>query len=49
MTATPRRTGVQLIAYADRFGGSMSGLREVLDGPLAGVFEGVHICRSSPP
>jgi sucrose phosphorylase len=37
------RTGVQLITYADRLGGSMPGLREILDGPLAGVFEGVHI------
>jgi sucrose phosphorylase len=37
------RNGVQLIAYADRFGGSLAGLREVLDGPLAGLFAGVHI------
>src|SRR5450759_2766102 len=35
--------GVQLIAYADRFGGSLAALREVLDGPLAGLFGGVHI------
>jgi sucrose phosphorylase len=37
------RGNVQLIAYADRFGGSLSGLREVLQGPLAGLFDGVHI------
>jgi sucrose phosphorylase len=37
------RENVQLIAYADRFGGSLSGLRDVLDGPLAGLFSGVHI------
>jgi len=37
------RGAVQLIAYADRFGGSLRGLREVLDGPLAGVFGGVHV------
>ncbi|MGB7980241.1 MAG: sucrose phosphorylase [Candidatus Nanopelagicales bacterium] len=37
------RDGVQLIAYADRFGGSIAGLGEVLDGPLNGVFAGVHI------
>ncbi len=37
------RDGVQLIAYADRFGGSIPGLREILDGPLNGVFAGVHI------
>jgi hypothetical protein len=35
--------GVQPIAYADRFGGSLAALREVLDGPLAGLFCGVHI------
>jgi sucrose phosphorylase len=37
------RENVQLIAYADRFGGSLPALREVLNGPLAGVFAGVHI------
>ena len=37
------RDQVQLIAYADRLGGSLRGLREVLDGPLAGVFGGVHV------
>jgi len=37
------RENVQLIAYADRFGGSLSGLREILDGPLAGLFAGVHV------
>jgi sucrose phosphorylase len=35
--------GVQLIVYADRFGGSLAALGEVLDGPLAGLFGGVHI------
>jgi sucrose phosphorylase len=37
------RDGVQLIAYADRFGGTLPALRGVLDGPLAGVFAGVHV------
>lgn len=37
------RDQVRLIAYADRLGGSLRGLREVLDGPLAGVFGGVHV------
>ncbi|HYO20405.1 MAG TPA: sucrose phosphorylase [Dermatophilaceae bacterium] len=37
------RENVQLIAYADRFGGSLSGLREILGGPLGGLFDGVHI------
>jgi sucrose phosphorylase len=41
--ASHARDGVQLITYADRLGGTMPGLKEVLDGPLAGVFEGVHI------
>jgi sucrose phosphorylase len=35
--------GVQLIAYADRLGGTLTGLRRLLDGPLAGVFGGVHV------
>ncbi len=37
------RDGVQLITYADRLGGTLAGLKEMLDGPLGGVFEGVHI------
>jgi sucrose phosphorylase len=37
------RDQVQLIAYADRLGGSLRGLRKLLDGPLAGVFGGVHV------
>ena len=34
---------VELIAYADRFGGDLPGLQQVLDGPLAGLFSGAHI------
>jgi sucrose phosphorylase len=34
---------VQLIAYADRLGGTLGGMRELLDGPLAGLFGGVHL------
>ena len=34
---------VELIAYADRFGGSLPGLRALLDGPLSGLFGGVHV------
>jgi sucrose phosphorylase len=37
------RNEVQLITYADRLGGSLPGLRQLLDGPLAGVFGGVHV------
>jgi len=33
----------QLIAYADRLAGSVSGLTDLLDGPLAGAFGGVHV------
>lgn len=34
---------VELITYADRLGGDLPGLRAVLDGPLRGLFGGVHI------
>src|SRR5512139_309665 len=34
---------VQLICYADRLGGTLRGLRQLLAGPLAGVFGGVHV------
>jgi sucrose phosphorylase len=37
------RDQVQLIAYADRLGGSLAGLGALLDGPLAGLFGGVHV------
>lgn len=37
------RNQVQLIAYADRLGGSLSGLARLLEGPLAGLFGGVHV------
>lgn len=38
------RNGVQLITYADRFGGGgLSTVNELLTGPLQGVFTGVHL------
>jgi sucrose phosphorylase len=37
------RNEVQLIAYADRLGGTLAGLGRLLDGPLAGLFGGVHV------
>lgn len=38
------RNGVQLITYADRFGGGdLSTIRDLLNGPLEGVFTGVHV------
>jgi sucrose phosphorylase len=37
------RNEVQLIAYADRLGGSLPDLAGLLDGPLDGLFGGVHV------
>lgn len=38
------RNGVQLVTYADRFGGGdLTTIRDLLNGPLAGVFTGVHV------
>ncbi len=37
------RSSVQLITYADRLGGDLPGLRALLDGPLGGLFGGVHV------
>ncbi|MDQ4103156.1 MAG: sucrose phosphorylase [Actinomycetota bacterium] len=37
------RNQVQLIAYADRLGGSLPGLARLLEGPLSGLFGGVHV------
>jgi sucrose phosphorylase len=34
---------VQLVAYADRLGGSLKGTLELLDGPLADLFGGIHL------
>jgi sucrose phosphorylase len=34
---------VQLIAYADRLGGTLHGMRDLLRGPLSGLFGGVHL------
>ncbi|MBO3100910.1 sucrose phosphorylase [Cellulomonas sp. zg-ZUI168] len=35
--------GPQLITYADRLAGDVAGLTALLDGPLAGAFDGVHV------
>ncbi|MEO8313726.1 MAG: sucrose phosphorylase [Pseudomonadota bacterium] len=37
------KNAVQLICYADRLGGTLPGLRELLAGPLSGLFGGVHV------
>lgn len=44
MTGAP-----QLIAYADRFGGTIAGLRDLLCGPLHAIFGGVHILPCYQP
>lgn len=37
-------SGVQLLAYADRLGGAgLRGLRDLLVGPLADLFSGIHV------
>jgi sucrose phosphorylase len=36
------RENVQLIAYSERFGGSLTGLHKIL-GPLERLFAGVHV------
>ena len=44
LQSTTLRNQVQLITYVDRFGGGgFEALSEVLDGPLADVFGGVHL------
>ncbi len=37
------RNRVQLIAYADRLGGDISALTNIVRGPLAGAYGGVHL------
>ncbi len=42
--APSMRNGVQLIAYADRFGGhGIAGVHAIVDRQFAGVFTGVHV------
>ncbi|HEX7106789.1 MAG TPA: sucrose phosphorylase [Acidothermaceae bacterium] len=41
--ANPLLAGPHLIAYADRFGGTIAGLASLLRGPFAGAFTGVHL------
>ncbi len=36
-------TAPQLITYADRLGGDIAGIADLLDGPFAGAFGGVHL------
>ena len=39
----PIPTGPQLITYADRLGGDLAGVQALLEGPLDGAFDGVHV------
>jgi sucrose phosphorylase len=37
------KNNVQLVCYVDRLGGTLRGLRQLIAGPFAGLFGGVHI------
>ncbi|HEY3548781.1 MAG TPA: sucrose phosphorylase [Propionicimonas sp.] len=39
----PIPTGPQIITYADRLGGDVAGVRALLEGPLSGAFDGIHL------
>ena len=43
------RNQVQLVACADRPGGSLAGPGRLLAGPLAGLFGGLHLLPSFLP
>ena len=38
----------QLLTYPDSLGGSLGPLRAILDGPLGGLFRGVHVLPPFP-
>ena len=42
------RYGPQLLTYPDSLGGDLSSIRQLLDGPLAGLFGGIHILPPFP-
>ena len=42
------RIGPQLLTYPDSLGGDLAAIRALLDGPLAGLFSGVHILPPFP-
>jgi sucrose phosphorylase len=44
----PLRHGPQLLTYPDSLGGDLRSFLEVLDGPLAGLFSGVHVLPPFP-
>lgn len=46
--SAPIRTGPQLLTYPDSLGGGLAALTELLAGPLAGAFTGVHVLPPFP-
>ena len=42
------RIGPQLLTYPDSLGGDLAAIRALLDGPLAGLFSGVHVLPPFP-
>ena len=42
------RIGPQLLTYPDSLGGSLAAIRALLDGPLAGLFSGLHVLPPFP-
>jgi len=42
------RQGPQLLTYPDSLGGDLRAIRDLLDGPLAGLFGGIHVLPPFP-
>jgi len=50
MTHAIQTNQIQLITYVDRLsGGKITDLHKLLRGPLAGLFDGVHLLPFYPP
>ena len=50
MKTAVQHNQIQLITYIDRLsGGKITDLHHLLDGPLAGLFDGVHLLPFYPP
>jgi sucrose phosphorylase len=45
---SPLRQAPQLLTYADSLGGDLRAIRALLDGPLEGVFGGIHVLPPFP-
>ena len=48
MTESAARAAPQLISYPDSLGGTLASLADLLEGPLAGCFGGVHVLPPYP-